>query len=81
LARPGSRIRQIDYPVVPRVRIDATGCAAAGQAGDLLLTDTIRTAGLDRERSQSLARWRKPATVHDPAQVVLGEAESLAFAR
>ncbi len=63
----------------PRVQVDTTGCAAVRQAGGVLLTDTIRAAGLDRALSEALARWRKPTAVHDPAEVVLDLAVSLAL--
>jgi hypothetical protein len=41
------------------------------QAGATLLTSAIRASGLDRELSAALARWRRPAAVHDPAKVLL----------
>lgn len=63
----------------PRVQVDTTGCAAVTQAGGVLLTDTIRAAGLDRALSEALARWRKPTAVDDPAKVVLDVAVSLAL--
>ena len=50
----------------PRVHIDAAPVAAVGQAGGVLLTETIRAAGLDRALSQALSRWRKPLAIHDP---------------
>jgi hypothetical protein len=36
----------------------------------MLLTSVIRASGLDRELSAALARWRRPAAVHDPAKVL-----------
>jgi len=45
--------------------------SAVGQAGGVLLTETIRAAGLDVALSAGLARWRRPGAVHDPAKVVL----------
>jgi len=62
----------------PRVHVDTTGCAAVGQAGGVLLTETVRAAGLDQAMSAGLARWRKPIAVHDPAKIVLDLALSLA---
>ena len=54
----------------PRVHTDTTGSAAVGQAGGVLLTETIRAVGLDRELSAALARWRRPLAVHDPGKVI-----------
>jgi hypothetical protein len=47
-------------------------------AGAVLLTDTVRAAGLDRALSVALERWRKPTAVHDPAKILLDLAVSLA---
>jgi hypothetical protein len=44
----------------------------------VLLTDTVRAAGLDRALSVALERWRKPTAVHDPAKILLDLAVSLA---
>jgi Transposase DDE domain group 1 len=63
----------------PRVHVDTSRVAAVGQAGGVLLTETVRTSGLDVVLSGSLARWRKPLAVHDPAKVVLDLAVSLAL--
>ncbi|MDQ3105008.1 MAG: transposase, partial [Actinomycetota bacterium] len=64
----------------PRLRVDtSTRCSAAGQAGGVLLTDTIRLSGLGSELSSALKRWRKPTAVHDPAKVVLDLVVSLAL--
>ena len=63
----------------PRVRVDTSGVAAVGQAGGVLLTETVRAAGLDIVLSQSLARWRKPLAVHDPAKVIIDLALALAL--
>jgi hypothetical protein len=62
----------------PRVRTDAAGTGVVSQAGAMLLTDTVRAAGLDRALSVALERWRKPTAVHDPAKIVLDLALSLA---
>ena len=62
-----------------RVHVDTARCAAVGQAGGVLLTDTIRVSGLDAGLSAALARWRKPTAVHDPAKIVLDLAVSLAL--
>lgn len=63
----------------PRVRVDTTGSGAVGQAGGVLLTDTITVTGLGRELSTALAPWRRPGAVHDPAKVVLDLAVTLAL--
>jgi hypothetical protein len=61
----------------PRVRVDSAKVAAVGQAGGVLLTETIRAAGLDRGLSEALLRWRKPLAIHDPGKIVLDLALSL----
>jgi hypothetical protein len=40
------------------------------QAGGVVLTETIRTVGLDRALSTALARWRLPLAIHDPGKVI-----------
>src|SRR4051794_38277713 len=61
----------------PRARIDTAKVSAVGQAGGVLLTQTVRAAGLDVGLSGALAPWRKPLAVHDPAKVLLDLALSL----
>jgi hypothetical protein len=61
----------------PRVRVDSVKVAAVGRAGGVLLTETIRAAGLDRGLSEALAPWRKPLAVHDPGKIILDLALSL----
>ena len=63
----------------PHVRVDTSSCAAVGQAGGVLLIDTVAAAGLDVALSAALAAWRKPLAVHDPGKVVLDLAVSLAL--
>jgi len=63
----------------PRVRVDTSRCAAVGQAGGVLLVDTVGSAGLDAALSSALQRWRKPTAVHDPAKVLLDVALTLAL--
>ena len=64
----------------PRLKVDVTSrCSAAGQAGGVLLTDTIRLSGLGSELSTALVRWRKPTAVHDPAKIILDLAVTLAL--
>ena len=63
----------------PRPTVDTAKVAAVGQAGGVLLTQTVRTAGLDTALSAGLAAWRKPFAIHDPGKVVLDLALSLAL--
>ena len=62
----------------PRVRVDTSRTRAVGQAGGVLLTETVRASGLDVALSAGLGRWRKPLAVHDPAKVLLDVALMLA---
>jgi len=62
----------------PRVQVDAAGAGVVSQAGAVVLVETARSAGLDRQLSQALARWRRPVARHDPGKVVLDLAVSLA---
>jgi len=48
----------------PRLRVDTTSSGAVGQAGGVLLTETIAACGLGVELSSALAPWRKPLAVH-----------------
>ena len=61
----------------PRVHVDTAKVTAVGQAGGILLTETIRAAGLDRALSEALSRWRKPLAVHDPGKIICDLAVSL----
>ena len=54
----------------PRMKTDVRPVGAVGNAGGLLLTETVRATGLDVALSGALASWRKPLAVHDPAKVV-----------
>jgi len=63
----------------PRVQVDSTESAAVGQAGGVLLTETMRLAGIDRGLSAALEPWRRPTAVHDPGKVVLDLALTLAL--
>jgi len=63
----------------PRLRVDTTSSGAVGQAGGVLLTETVAAAGLGPAVSAALAPWRKPLAVHDPAKVVLDLAVTLAL--
>ena len=61
----------------PRIHIDTAKVTAVGQAGGVLLTETLRVAGLDRGVSEALAPWRKPSSVHDPGKIICDLALSL----
>ncbi len=63
----------------PRPTVVSGSVSAVGQAGGVLLTETIRAAGLDVGLSVGLSRWRRPGAVHDPAKVVLDLAVTLAL--
>ena len=63
----------------PRLTVDTAASGAVGQAGGVLLTETIAVSGLGRELSDALGRWRKPLAIHDPAKVVTDLAVTLAL--
>jgi hypothetical protein len=43
---------------------------AVGNAGGVLVTETVRATGLDVALAEALAPWRGPNVTHDPAKVV-----------
>lgn len=59
--------------------MDVAPVSAVGQAGGVLLTETLRIAGLDRGMSAALARWRKPLATLDPGKIVTDLAMALAL--
>ena len=63
----------------PRLKFDTASAGAVGQAGGVLLTETITATGLGWELSAALAPWRKPLAAHDPAKVVTDLAITLAL--
>jgi hypothetical protein len=63
----------------PRLNVDTTGRGAVGQAGGVLLTSTVKAAGLDVGLSAALAPWRPANATHDPAKVLLDLALTLAL--
>ena len=63
----------------PRLAVDVKGGSAVGQAGGVLLTSTVRAAGLDVALSQALAPWRAQQARHDPAKVLIDLAMTLAL--
>ncbi len=66
-------------PFYPRATVVSGPVSAVGQAGGVLLTETIRAAGLDVGLRAGLARWRAPTAVHDPGKVLLDLAVTLAL--
>jgi len=52
---------------------------AVGQAGGMLLTETVHTSGLGHQLRQALAAWTKPVTIHDPGKVLTDVALTLAL--
>jgi len=63
----------------PRLRVDTAATSAVGQAGGVLLTQTMAVTGLGAGLSKTLSRWRKPLAVHDPAKVISDLAVTLAL--
>ncbi len=63
----------------PRIQVDTANSGAVGQAGGVLLTETIAASGLGLAMSAALSGWRKPLAVHDPAKVVVDLALTLAL--
>ncbi|MDP9462098.1 MAG: IS1380 family transposase [Actinomycetota bacterium] len=63
----------------PRLSVDTAPVAAVGQAGGVLLTETVSASGLGAGLRAALSPWRKPLAVHDPGKVVLDLALSLAL--
>lgn len=54
----------------PRLHFDTAASNALGQAGGMLLTETVRSSGLGYHLRQALAPWKKPLAIHDPAKVL-----------
>jgi len=63
----------------PRVKADVRPVGAVGNAGGVLLAETVRAVGLDGFLSEALSRWRRPLAVHDPAKVLTDLAITLAL--
>jgi hypothetical protein len=59
--------------------LDTAGNGVVSHAGAVLLTDTARKLGLDRELSVAFVPWRRPMAVHDPGKIVLDLAVTLAI--
>ncbi|SMY05363.1 Transposase DDE domain-containing protein [Brevibacterium aurantiacum] len=63
----------------PRLHVDTAPSNAIGQAGGLLLTETVHTSGLGHHLKQALAAWKKPFATHDPAKILTDIAITLAL--
>jgi len=62
----------------PRLKAATGWSGVTGLAGGLLLTETVRLAGLDKGLSAALAPWRAPRAVHDPGKALLDVALAVA---
>ncbi|WP_166823159.1 IS1380 family transposase [Brevibacterium limosum] len=63
----------------PRLHIDTAPSNALGQAGGMLLTETVHTSGLGHHLKQALAAWKRPFAIHDPAKILIDIAITLAL--
>ena len=63
----------------PALTVDGGGSSVVPHAGATLLLRTAQIVGLPAALSESLAPWRKPFAIHDPAKIVLDLAVSLAI--
>ncbi|WP_152345664.1 IS1380 family transposase [Brevibacterium sp. CFH 10365] len=63
----------------PCLHIDTAPSNAVGQAGGMLLTETVHTSSLGHHLKQALAGWKKPFATHDPAKILTDVAITLAL--
>jgi Transposase DDE domain group 1 len=63
----------------PKITVSSDGKGIVGQAGGLLLMETLRVTGLDQGLSQALERWRPSRAVHDPGKIMCDLAVMLAL--
>ena len=61
----------------PGLHIDTRPSNAVGQAGGMLLTETVHASGLGHHLKTALAPWKKPFAIHDPAKILLDLAITL----
>jgi hypothetical protein len=61
------------------IMVSADGSGLVSQAGGLLLTRTLRAAGLDRGLEVALERWRPGRAVHRPGKILTDLAVALAL--
>jgi hypothetical protein len=59
--------------------VSTDGRGLLSQAGAVLLWETIRVTGLDRELSQGPERWRAPRAVHHPGKIIADLAAAVAL--
>jgi Transposase DDE domain group 1 len=62
-----------------KIVVSSDGSGIVGQAGGLLLVETLRVSGLDQGLSGALEQWRRPRAVHDPGKIVCDLAVALAL--
>jgi hypothetical protein len=62
-----------------KIMMSADGTGIVSQAGGLLLTQTLRAAGLDRGLDAALERWRQPRAVHSPGKIITDLAMAVAL--
>lgn len=62
-----------------KITVSADGRGLVSHSGGLLLTQTLRITGLDKDLSQQLERWRPGRAVHDPAKIITDLALTLAL--
>jgi hypothetical protein len=63
----------------PKITVSADGTGIVSQAGGVLLTQTLRAAGLDSGLTAALGRWRPGRAVHDPGKIIADLAVTLAL--
>jgi hypothetical protein len=61
------------------VVLDAVRESLISSSGALLVRETIRLSGLDRQLSTALSPWRSVRAVHDPGKVLLDVATAVAL--
>jgi hypothetical protein len=62
-----------------KIVVSSGGQGIVGQAGGLLLVETLRVTGLDQGLSRALQRWRPSRAVHDPGKIMCDLAVMLAL--
>jgi Transposase DDE domain group 1 len=62
-----------------KIMVSADGTGIVSQAGGLLVTRTLRAAGLDRGLAAALERWRPARAVHSPGKILTDLAVALAL--
>jgi hypothetical protein len=62
-----------------KIMVSVDGSGIVSQAGGLLLTRTLRAAGLDRGLEEALERWRPGRAVHSPGKIVTDLVVALAL--